>query len=58
MNKSSIIRRNRIQELYRQIRDELGDYARFVNRNYFYDRIRQDTGLSIRTIQKYLNQPP
>lgn len=58
MTPSSIIRRKRIQSLYRQIREELGDYARYVNRNYFYERIRSVTGLSVRTIQKYLNQPP
>lgn len=58
MTDASKLTKRRIIALYNDIRLELGQYAPYMNRSYFYHRIKAVTGLSVRTIQKYLNQPP
>ena len=37
------------------IRDELGDLATVVSRNYVYGKIKDRTGLSIRHISRIIN---
>lgn len=52
---STIARDNEIHRLYRQIRNELGNLANAVSKNYIYERIKDRTKLSIRTISFILN---
>lgn len=52
---STIARDNEIHKLYRQIRNELGCLANAVSKNYIYERIKDRTKLSIRTISFILN---
>ena len=52
---STMVRDNEIHELHRQILDELGDLANAVSKGYIYERIRERTKLSIRTISFILN---
>ena len=52
---STMIRDNEIHKLHRQILDELGDLANVVSKNYIYEKIREKTKLSIRTISFILN---
>ena len=52
---STIVRDNEIHKIHRQILDELGDLANAVSKGYIYERIRERTRLSIRTISFILN---
>ena len=52
---STIARDNEIHRLYRQRRNELGNLANAVSKNYIYERIKDRTKLSIRTISFILN---
>lgn len=52
---STIVRDNEIHELYQQIRKELGCLANAVSKGYIYERIKEKTKLSIRTISFILN---
>lgn len=52
---STIVRDNEIHKIHRQILDELGDLANVVSKNYIYEKIREKTKLSIRTISFILN---
>ena len=52
---STMVRDNEIHELYQQIRHELGDLANVVSKGYIYERIKEKTKLSIRTISFILN---
>lgn len=52
---STIVRDNEIHKIHRQILDELGYLANAVSKGYIYERIRERTRLSIRTISFILN---
>ena len=52
---STIARDNEIHRLYKEIRHELGSLANAVSKNYIYERIKDRTKLSIRTISFILN---
>ena len=44
-----------IHRMYDEIIDELGDLACAVSKGYIYERIRQRTKLSVRTISFIIN---
>lgn len=52
---STSIRDNEIHVLYRQIMSGLGELANVVSKSYVYEKIREKTKLSIRTISFILN---
>ena len=52
---STMVRDNEIHKLHRQILDELGDLANAASKGYIYERIKEKTKLSIRTISFILN---
>lgn len=52
---SAKVRDNEIHNLYESIVKELGDLGNVVSRSYIYDKIREKTRLSIRTISYVLN---
>ncbi len=52
---STSVRDKEIHKLYRQIISELGDLANAVSKSYIYEKIREKTKLSIRTISFILN---
>ena len=52
---STIVRDNEIHRIHGQILDKLGDLANVVSKGYIYERIRERTRLSIRTISFILN---
>lgn len=49
------LRDEEIKRRYEQLADELGDVARFVSRDYYYKRLSEETGLSVRTLSHILN---
>lgn len=49
------MRDNEIHRIHFQILNELGELANAVSKNYIYERIREKTKLSIRTISFILN---
>lgn len=52
---STIIRDNEIHQLYEEIIKESGDLAKVVSKTYIYERIREKTKLSIRSISYIIN---
>lgn len=50
-----IIRNNKIHRMYKEILESLGDLANYVSKSYIYEKIRERTRLTTRTIQKILN---
>lgn len=52
---STMVRDNEIHKLHQQILAELGDLANAVSKGYIYERIKDKTKLSIRTISFILN---
>lgn len=52
---STVIRNRQVGGLYKSILSELGELASFVSKSYIYDKIKEKTGLSVRTIQYILN---
>ena len=52
---STKMRDNEIHRIHSQILNELGELANAVSKNYIYERIREKTKLSIRTISFILN---
>lgn len=52
---STIVRDNEIHKIHGQILDDLVDLANAVSKGYIYERIRERTKLSIRTISFILN---
>lgn len=52
---STAVRDKEIHKLHKQIIEELGDLASVVSKSYIYNRIRERTKLSIRTISFILN---
>lgn len=52
---NDIIRNNRIHKLYNEILESLGDLAGYASKSYIYEKIREKTRLTTRTIQKIIN---
>lgn len=52
---STIIRDNMVHDAYDKICDEMGEYANFVAKQYIYEKIREETGLCLKTIAYILN---
>lgn len=52
---STTVRDNEIHNMYRQLIVELGSLANVVSKSYFYEKIKDKTKLSIRTISFILN---
>lgn len=52
---STKVRYNLIHEAYDKIMKELGDMGKFVSKSYIYNRIREETHLSIKTVSYILN---
>ena len=48
-------RHNDVHDLYDRIISELGELGAYVTKGYIYDRIKSDTGFSIRHISRILN---
>lgn len=52
---STLVRDEHIHALYRRITKELGEVAPYVSKAYIYEKIREETKLSIRAISFILN---
>lgn len=52
---STKVRDREIREMYMRIIHELGELSNAVSKTYIYERIRERTKLSIRTISFILN---
>lgn len=52
---STVIRNNEVHRMYDEIMEELGELATVVSRTYVYERIHEQTGLSIRHISRIIN---
>lgn len=52
---STSVRDNEVHRIYHSIIEELGELSTVVSRGYIYDRIKQKTKLSIRTISFIIN---
>lgn len=52
---STTARDNKVHRLYRETLDSLGELANVVSKTYIYEKIRERTGLSLRTISFILN---
>ena len=52
---STSVSDNEIHLLYKQIMNDLGELANAVSKGYVYEKIREKTKLSIRTISFILN---
>lgn len=44
-----------VHDAYDKICDEMGEYANFVAKQYIYEKIREETGLCLKTIAYILN---
>lgn len=52
---STIMRDNEVHRIYDEIIDNLGELASAVSKSYIYEKIKERTKLSIRTISFILN---
>lgn len=52
---STSVRDNAVHDLYEKIMNELGDLKNVVAKNYIYEKIHEETKLSIRTISYIIN---
>lgn len=52
---STSIRDAEVHSLHKKILEELGDLSSVVSRTYIYEKIREKTRLSIRTISFIIN---
>lgn len=50
------LRDNEIKELYRKMVGELGEVAKYVSKDYYYEKLNKLTGLSKRTLSDILNR--
>jgi len=55
MRESTVVRYDSVREVYNKVIKDLGEYACLVPKAYIYGRIREATGLSVRTITRALN---
>ncbi len=52
---STVMRDNHVLKIHKDIMDELGDLSHVVTRSYVYERIKERTGLSTKTIAFIIN---
>lgn len=52
---SSVLRDNAVHQLYEEEVRKQGELARYLSKEYFYEKIKEKTNLSIRTISYILN---
>ena len=52
---STMMRDNEVHRIYDEIIDNLGELASAVSKSYIYEKIKERTKLSIRTISFILN---
>lgn len=52
---STIIRDNMVHDVYDKVCGEMGKYAHYVAKQYIYEKIRNETGLCLKTIAYILN---
>lgn len=52
---STIIRDNHVHDLYDKIMCDLGELRNVVAKSYIYRKIREQTGLSEKTIESIIN---
>lgn len=53
---STIVRDNEVLDVYRDVMDELGvELSRAVSKSYIYDKVRERTGLCMKTIAFVIN---
>ena len=52
---STVFRDNKVHEAYEEICKELGEYSRLVPRQHIYEKVKERTGLSTKTIAYILN---
>jgi len=55
MRQSTAVRYRSVHDVYNKVIKDLGEYAFLVPKSYIYGRIREETGLSSRTILRALN---
>ena len=52
---SSILRDNLVRDIYREEIEKLGVAGRYVSKEYLYNKVRERTGLSTRSISFIIN---
>jgi hypothetical protein len=52
---STVLRDDKVHEIYAEIRAELGELTDVISRQYIYERIKMKTGLCTKTIAFILN---
>lgn len=52
---STKLRNKEIIRMYKETRMELGELAPYVSKSWFYEKLKEKTGLSTRTIQCIIN---
>lgn len=52
---STIMRNNLVFSIYEELKKEYGEAFNFLVRSFVYEKIREKTGLSDRTISEILN---
>lgn len=52
---ASKLRDNAVHDIYEEEVAKQGELARYLSKEYFYEKIKERTGLSIRTISYILN---
>lgn len=52
---SSMLRYNMIHDMYKDELEKLGELAGYVSKEYIYGKIKEKTGLSVRSISFILN---
>lgn len=52
---STIIRDNMVHTAYEEVCNEIGEYVHLVPRQYIYEKVRERTGLCLKTIAYILN---
>jgi len=55
MRRSTAVRYRSVHDIYNKVIKDLGEYAFLVPKSYIYGRIKEETGLSARTILRALN---
>jgi len=52
---STIVRHNIVHKEYEELLISLGEYKNYVSKEYIYNKIKEKTGYTVRTISKILN---
>lgn len=52
---STIIRDNHVLDVYTDVKNELGELANFVAKQYIYEKVQERTGLCTKTIAYIIN---